>query len=204
MLGVDSELYESVSCSIENSRNLPTLIQKYLKHDNQYTNKLLDLAYARGRSIINPENILQWYEQRLHEPNMLPQNPQREPQSITIIIPTKNDRKYLETALNSLFNQTHKNFKLIVIESSIESKGLLDLEEYVKKFPNAKLIQKDNFSVNEALNQALPYVDTKYFMEVDDDNISKPNMIETFLRTIEQRNDAAVAILILGNVYGRR
>ena len=191
MLGVDSELYESVSCSIENSRNLPTLIQKYLKQDNQYTNKLLDLAYARGRSIINPENILQWYEQRLHEPNMLPQNPQREPQSITIIIPTKNDRKYLETALNSLFNQTHKNFKLIVIESSIESKGLLDLEEYVKKFPNAKLIQKDNFSVNEALNQALPYVDTKYFMEVDDDNISKPNMVETFLRTIEQRNDAA-------------
>jgi len=189
MLGVDSELYESVSCSIENPRNLPTLIQKYLKQDNQYTNKLLDLAYARGRSIINPEKILQWYEQRIHEPNMLPQNPRREPQPITIIIPTKNDRKYLETALNALRNQTYQNFKLIINESNTESKGLLDLEESVKKFPNAKLIQKDNFSQGEALNQALQYVDTKYFIEVHDDNISKPNMVETLLRTIELRND---------------
>src|SRR5208282_4697733 len=189
MLGVDSELYKSVSCSIENPRNLPTLIQKYLKQDNQYTNKLLDLAYARGRSIINPEKILQWYEQRLHEPNELPLNAHRETESITIVMPTKNDRKYLETALNALRNQTYQNFKLIINESNTESKGLLDLEESVKKFPNAKLIQKDNFSQGEALNQALQYVDTKYFIEVHDDNISKPNMVETLLRTIELRND---------------
>ncbi len=200
MLGFESELYESVSCSIENPRSLPTLIQRYLKHDNAYTNQLLDLAYARGRSIINPENILHWYEQRLHEPNELPQNPQREPehQSITIIMPTKNDRKYLETALNALLNQTYKNFKLIINESKTESKGLIDLGEWVKKFPNAKLIQKDHFSLGEALNQTLPYVDTKYFMEVDDDNISKPHMIETFLHTMAQRNDAAV----LSSYYG--
>jgi glycosyltransferase involved in cell wall biosynthesis len=195
MLGVKSELYESVSCSIENPRNLPTLIQRHLKQDNAYTNQLLDIAYARGKSLINPEKILQWYEQRLHEPDdEQPQNPRRqqEEEFITIIIPTKNDRKYLETALNALLNQTYKNFKLIINESKTESKGLLGLETFVKKFPNAKLIQKDNFSQGEAMNQALLYVDTKYFMCIDDDNISKPNMIETFLHTMAQRNDAAV------------
>ncbi len=177
MLGVDSELYEAVSCSIENLRNLPTLIHKYLKLDNAYTNELLNLAYERGRSIINPKKILQWYEQRLHENDKSQRNPPRQPETVTIIIPTKNDRKYLETALNALLNQTYNNFKLIIIESKIESKNFLDLEGCVKKFPNAKLIQKDDFSAGDALNQALPYVDTKYFMEVDDDNISKPNMI---------------------------
>jgi glycosyltransferase involved in cell wall biosynthesis len=192
MLEVVSELYESVSCSTENPQNLPTLIQRYLKQDNEYTNQLLDLAYARGKSLINPEKILQWYEQRLHEPNMLPQNPQREPESVTIIMPTRNDRKYLETALNALLNQTYKNFKLIINESKIESKHLLDLEEFMKKFSNAKLIQKDHFSLGGAMNQTLPYIDTKYFMEVSDDNISKPNMVETFLRTMTQRNEAAV------------
>ena len=192
MLEVESELYESLSCSIENLRNLPTLIQKYLKLDHAYTNELLNLAYERGRSIIDPKKILQWYQQRLHESEKSQRNPPPQPETVTIIIPTKNDRKYLETALNALLNQTYKNFKLIIIESKIESKNFLDLEGCVKKFPNAKLIQKVHFSVGEALNQALPYVDTKYFMEVDDDNISKPNMIETFLRTIEQRNDAAV------------
>lgn len=192
MLGTESEFYESVSCSIENSRNLPTLIQRYLKQDNTCTNEILDLGYARGISIINPAKILQWYELHLHESNEHLQSPNLKPELITIVLPTRNDRKYLETALNSLLNQTYKNFKLIINESNLESKRLLNLEDTVKKFRNAKLIQTDNLSAGEALNQALPYVDTKYFMEVDDDNISKPNMVETFLRTIQQRNDAAV------------
>ena len=199
MLGVESQLYESVSCSIENPRNLPALIQRYLKQDNEYTNQLLDLAYARGKSLIDPERILRWYEQHLNEPNPPPpQVPHRELESITIMMPTQNDRKYIETALNALLNQTYKNFKLIINESKKESRGLFDLEEFVKKFPNARLIRKDHLSLGVALNQTLPYVDTKYFMEVSDDNISKPNMVETFFRSIEYRTDIAA----LSSYYG--
>ena len=156
MLGLESELYENVSCSIENPRNLPTLIQRYLKQDKAFTNKLLDLAYIRGRSLINHEKILQWYEQHLHEPNELSQNPHRETQPITIIIPTKNDRKYLETALNALLNQTYRNFKLIINESKIESKKLpRSQRRTLKKFPNAKLIQKEKFLPRRSIESSL-------------------------------------------------
>ena len=195
MLAPRSELYESISCSIEDPRNLPSLIQRHMKFSQEHINRLLDLAYARGRSLINVENILQWYNQHLTETNK-PQRHTRHkhksPEPVTIIMPTKNDREYMETALNALLNQTYKKFKLIINESPSESKHLLDLEKFVKKIPGSKLIRKENFSQGEAMNQALRYVDTKYFMEVHDDNISKPNMIETFLNTMQTRNDVAV------------
>ena len=52
---------------------------------------------------------------------------------VTIIIPYKNNLKYLLLALNSVFNQSYKNFKLIIVYDDVLKKDLKKIQIYLKK-----------------------------------------------------------------------
>ena len=194
MLEIGSELYASISCDIANPSNLGDLILQYLNYNEEYVQKLLDLAYQRAKEITNPEEILQWYNEKLYENQKSFSNKNKddkETPGVTIIIPTRNltTSKYLETALESLLNQTYKNIKIIIKDASTEPKAILTLEYLKEKYPNVIIIHKEDIGLGNALNQALSSVDTKYVMQVDGDNIAKPEMVETFVRCMENRND---------------
>ena len=194
MLEIGSELYASISCDIANPSNLGDLILQYLNYNEEYVQKLLDLAYQRAKEITNPEEILQWYNEKLYENQKSFSNKNKddkETPGVTIIIPTQNltTSKYLETALESLLNQTYKNIKIIIKDASTEPKAILTLEYLKEKYPNVIIIHKEDIGLGNALNQALSSVDTKYVMQVDGDNIAKPEMVETFVRCMENRND---------------
>jgi glycosyltransferase involved in cell wall biosynthesis len=191
MLGVGSELYTSISCDIYNPRNLGDLILEYLKYDEDHVQKLLNLAHQRVKEITDPEKIVQWYSEKACENQKSLNNNRKEMSSrVTIIIPTRNlPAKYLEATLRSLLNQTYKNIKIIIKDSSTEPKAILTLGYLDKKYPNVIVIHKEDTGVGNALNQALSYVDTKYVMQVDGDNIAKPDMVATFVKCMENRDD---------------
>ena len=52
---------------------------------------------------------------------------------VTIIIPYKNNLRYLFLALNSVFNQSYKNFKLIIIYDNIYKIDLEKIKTFLKK-----------------------------------------------------------------------
>ena len=52
---------------------------------------------------------------------------------VTIIIPYKSNLKYLFLALNSVFNQSYKNFKLIIVYDDVLKKDLKKIQIYLKK-----------------------------------------------------------------------
>jgi glycosyltransferase involved in cell wall biosynthesis len=194
MLGVGSELYASISCAIDNPSNLGDLILQYLNYNEEYVQNLLDLAYQRAKEITNPEEIVQWYNEKLYENQKSFSNKNKDDKEgpgVTIIIPTRNltTSKYLATTLESLLNQTYKNIKIIIKDASTEPKAILTLEYLKEKYPNVIIIHKEDIGLGNALNQALSSVDTKYVMQVDGDNIAKPEMVETFVRCMENRND---------------
>ena len=87
---------------------------------------------------------------------------------VTIIIPYKSNLKYLFLALKSVFNQSYKNFKLIIVYDNIYKKDLdkikifLKKENYFKKF-NIKIIDnKKNFGAGESRNIAIRKSNSKY------------------------------------------
>jgi glycosyltransferase involved in cell wall biosynthesis len=194
MLEIGSELYASISCAIDNPSNLGDLILQYLNYNEEYVQKLLDLAYQRAKEITNPEEIVQWYNEKLCENQKSFSNKNKEDKEtpgVTIIIPTRNltTAKYLATTLESLLSQTYKNIKIIIKDASTEPKAILTLEYLKERYPNVIIIHKEDVGLGNALNQALSSVDTKYVMQVDGDNIAKPDMVETFVRCMLNRND---------------
>ena len=52
---------------------------------------------------------------------------------ITIIIPYKSNLKYLFFALKSVFNQTYKNFKLIIIYDNVNKEDLKKIKIFLEK-----------------------------------------------------------------------
>ena len=190
MLGVGTELYEAISFDIEMPKDLGKLILKYLDYNQDYAQKILNLAYERGREITDSRKILEWYNEALVHIKVKNDSKEGNP-GVAIIIPTRNltMAKYFECTLLSLLNQTYKNIKIIVKDSSTDQDAISMLSHLQKKYPNVTFIHKEDSGVSNALNQALPYVDTKYVMQVDGDNIAKQDMVEQFVKCIENRND---------------
>ena len=52
---------------------------------------------------------------------------------VTIIIPYKSNIKYLFLALKSVFNQSYKNLKLLIIYDNINKTDLKNLKYFLKK-----------------------------------------------------------------------
>ena len=53
--------------------------------------------------------------------------------SVTIIIPYKNNLKYLFDALNSAFNQTYKRFKIIIVYDDEEKSDYHKIKDFLNK-----------------------------------------------------------------------
>ena len=87
---------------------------------------------------------------------------------VTIIIPYKSNLKYLFLALKSVFNQSYKSFKLIIIYDKINKKDLEKIQIFLKKkyFKNinAFIYGKGKKFFNKKLNKKIKY---KNFKDLD-------------------------------------
>lgn len=197
MIGIDSELYSSISCDVSDPMTFGNLILKYLNLDKDTLYTFLNLANQRVKSITNPKDILKWYDEQLTnngKSSKISNEIINEAPGVTIIIPTFNEttEKYLDKTIISLLNQTYKNICIIINDASTDPGAILKLNYLIKKYSehtNIKIIHQNHNGIANALNQILPYVDTKYVMEVDGDNLSLPEMVETFVHGMENRED---------------
>jgi glycosyltransferase involved in cell wall biosynthesis len=186
ILGVNSELYEITSA---NNQDLPRLILNHLAYDKNRIQDLINVAYQQWLTFCNPRKIVQWYEERVGNGGQNQPNATLKPLArVTVIIPTKNASKYLQTALQSLTTQTYKIARIIIKDSSTELEEILKTRHLAKRH-GAWMIHRRDTGLANAMNQSLRYVDTKYLMQFDSDNIAMPHMIETFVRAIECRTD---------------
>jgi len=113
---------------------------------------------------------------------------------VSIIIPYKTNFEYLIFALKSVFNQTYKNFKLIIIYDNQNKNDLkkikifLKKKRYLNKF-NIKIIDnKKNLGAGESRNVAIRKINSKYIAFLDSDDIWSKNKLKTQLNYME-KND---------------
>ena len=59
---------------------------------------------------------------------------------ISILIPVYNSEKYLESAINSIINQTHKKWKIIVINDGSTDNSAQILKKFKKEIRNKMLL----------------------------------------------------------------
>ena len=110
---------------------------------------------------------------------------------ISIIVPIYNSEKYLRKTLDSLYNQSYKDFEVILVNDGSIDKSLQICEEYQLKNKNTKLITLQNSGVSNARNEGLKNAKGEYICFWDSDDIIDNNYLEEMIKLI---NDSDIGI----------
>jgi teichuronic acid biosynthesis glycosyltransferase TuaG len=113
---------------------------------------------------------------------------------VTIIIPYKNNLKYLFSALNSVFSQSYKNFKLIIVYDNIykidleKIKFFLKKKKFLKKYNIKIIVNKKNFGAGESRNIGVRESNSKYIAFLDSDDIWTKDKLKFQINYMEKNN----------------
>lgn len=111
---------------------------------------------------------------------------------ITIIIPVYNVENYLEKCLNSILNQTFKDFNVILVDDgSTDGTGKI-CDEFKKIDSRISVIHKKNEGVSIARNVAIEKAEGEYILFFDGDDYVEPYTLEELYKTAKRENVDAV------------
>ena len=99
---------------------------------------------------------------------------------ITVYIPTHNYEQYIQSAVNSVVNQTYKNWELIIINDGSTDCTAMHLEEY-EDYSNIRIYQlNEKQGLIKASNYALARARGEYVIRLDADDWLQTDALEVF------------------------
>jgi len=98
--------------------------------------------------------------------------------TISVAMPIYNGQQYLSEAIESILNQTFKNFELIIIDDGSTDESLKILEKYQKLDTRIRLISRENRNLPTTLNQIVGLANGKWIARMDQDDIALPNRFQ--------------------------
>lgn len=121
---------------------------------------------------------------------------------ISIIVPVYNVEKYFKNCIESILNQTFKDFELILVnDGSTDSSGNI-CDEYAKKDNRIKVIHQGNKGQASARNRGLDIARGKYIGFVDSDDTIHPRMYEILYKSIKD-SESKIVISNYKDVYNQ-
>ena len=112
---------------------------------------------------------------------------------ITVIMPTYNRCNMLKEALQSILNQTFKDFELIVIDDCSNDGTQEYLTEQAQKDSRIIYIRnKKNMHYNYGLRLGCKLAKGEYIARMDDDDVSMPTRFEKQVKFLDHNPDIAV------------
>lgn len=103
----------------------------------------------------------------------------------SFIVPVYNTEKYLKKCLDSLVNQTYKDFEIIVVNDGSTDKSSSIISKYQKKYKNIIVIDKENEGLSMARNRGVQKSSGKYIIFVDSDDYVSNKLLEEVDKKID-------------------
>ncbi len=109
---------------------------------------------------------------------------------ISVIMSVYNSEKFLSEAIESILNQTFKDFEFIIINDSSTDNSLEIIKKYQNKDERIVLIEnKKNIGLTKSLNIGLKKAKGKYIARMDADDISLPERFQIQYDFLEKNKD---------------
>ncbi len=106
---------------------------------------------------------------------------------VSIIVPVYNSDKYLKKCLDSIQNQTYKNYEAIIINDGSTDNSSKIIQEYIND-ERFKIINQNNHGIGYSRNLGIKKAQGDYICFVDSDDYIELNFLETMLAKIENDN----------------
>lgn len=108
---------------------------------------------------------------------------------LSIIVPVFNAEKYLEKCINSIINQTFKEYELLLIDDNSQDSFFEICKQYEKRDSRIHVFHREeNGGIFSARNDGLKYARGSYVTFVDNDDWLDMCMYEKLMNVIEKHN----------------
>ncbi len=110
---------------------------------------------------------------------------------ITILMPVYNGEKYIKEAIDSILNQTYKNFEFLIINDGSTD----DSAEIVKSYKDSRirlLVNEHNLGLTSTLNIGLREAKGEYIARMDVDDISLPDRLKQQAAFLDAHPDVGI------------
>ena len=91
---------------------------------------------------------------------------------VSVVMSVYNGEKYLKEAIDSILNQTYKDFEFIIVNDGSTDESLEIIKSY--NDPRIVLIRQENKGLATALNEGIKIAKGEYIARMDADDISEP------------------------------
>lgn len=126
---------------------------------------------------------------------------------ISVVMPAHNAQKYISGAIESILNQTFKNFELIIINDSSTDKTLTIVKSFSKKDSRIRIVNNDTrLNIARTLNKGISLAKSNIIARMDADDIAFPNRLELQYKLINSSKNIAVvgANIAIMNTVGKQ
>ena len=108
--------------------------------------------------------------------------------TISLIVPVYNSENYLRCALESVINQTFKDFEVIIINDGSTDSSPEIIKEFSNKYDNFYVINQENQGQGLARNAGIKVARGEYIAFLDSDDYLAPNFFEVLYKMITKNN----------------
>jgi glycosyltransferase involved in cell wall biosynthesis len=98
--------------------------------------------------------------------------------AVSVLMPVYNAADFLASAVQSILDQTFKDFELIIINDGSTDRSCEILDDFARKDVRIKLISRPNTGYVVALNEALALARGEFIARMDADDLSLPTRFE--------------------------
>lgn len=108
---------------------------------------------------------------------------------ISIILPVYNSEKTIAETLDSIFNQTYKNYEVIIVNDGSTDKSNEVIRDKIKNRLNIKYFINENHGVSYSRNFAIKNSIGNKICFIDSDDLYHPNFLEEMLKISQKHED---------------
>ena len=112
--------------------------------------------------------------------------------AISVLMPVYNGEKYLAEAIESILNQTFRDFEFIIVYAKSQDGTLEIIKKYIQIDNRIKLIEVDHKGIVYSLNIGIDMAKGKYIARMDADDISLPERFEVQHAYMEKNQEITI------------
>lgn len=95
----------------------------------------------------------------------------------SVILPCYNVEKYLNECVESILNQTFKDYEIILVDDGAKDSTPQICDDYAAKYPFIKTVHQQNAGQSAARNTGTKHAEGEYIVYVDSDDYLKDNEV---------------------------
>lgn len=112
---------------------------------------------------------------------------------ISVIMLTYNRESMVGRAIESILNQTYRDFEYIIVDNGSDDRSGEIADAYAAKDPRIKVLHIEKSNIGTGRNIGLDAATGEYITFIDDDDTAEPDMLE-FLYGLAKEQDADISL----------